>query len=238
MFPEVSAPSLSLKSPFTFSPVHVPCGYTWEESEQGVPGRSLQCYASRLRFHLYQRHRGRAFTQPLSSIFLGPFPWKPHTVVAAAQNTPQNRGSHFLLLVPHLGSTSSWGSRESCNERMRAVFTQGQTEMLNSWKNNSPRGDVTRGGHQSAWVCVHGIRKTHILYSKVPQSLEQHAKKASIRPAYQAELKAKLKRNTRQVAMLLHRETDKVKFSQQCASSLSVCGQPATPWLLPVSHRN
>lgn len=91
--------ALSFKSSFTFSPVHVPCGYTWEESEQGVPGRSLQRYASRLRFHLDQRHRGRAFTQPLNAIFLWPFPWKPRTV-AAAQNTPQNRGSHFSLLVP------------------------------------------------------------------------------------------------------------------------------------------
>lgn len=90
----------------TFSPVHTPCGYTWEESEQGVPGWSLRRYTSRLRFHLYHRHRGKAFIRSLCAIFLWPFPWKPHSVTAAP-----NRGSCFILLLTHLRRTSSWGLR-------------------------------------------------------------------------------------------------------------------------------
>lgn len=164
MFPQVSVLLclLSCKSSFTFRLVHIPYGYTWEESENGVPGRSLQRYASWLRFHLDHRHRGRAFMQPLNSILLWGFPWKPHTA-DTTQNTWQNRGSHFILMVPHLGSISScscsWGSRQSCNERMRAVSRQWQVERL-----NSPPWDGITGGYQAAYACVHWIQKTTKYY--------------------------------------------------------------------------
>ena len=157
--------AISFKSSFTFSPVQAPCGYTWEESEQGVPGRSFHRYASWLQIHLDQRHRGRAFTQPFSAIFLWPFPWKPHTVAAA--QTPQNRGSYFFLFVPHLGGVSAWGSRASSNERMRAVSMKGQMEMLNGQKNKCPQGNGARKGDQGAYARINRIPKTtKILISK------------------------------------------------------------------------
>lgn len=178
--------AFSFKSSFTFSPVHVVCGYTWEKSEQGVPGRSLQCYASRLRFHLDQRHRGRTFTQPLNAMFLWAFPWKPHTV-AAAQNTLRNRGSHFFLLVPHLGSINSWGSRESCNERMRAVSSEGKWRYFTARKITAHKSNGTRGGHYGCMsVSMESKKikttKDHILNSKILQSLEQQEEKKSRHP--------------------------------------------------------
>lgn len=80
---------------------------------------------------------GEHSRRPSVPLFLWPFPWKPHTV-AAALNTPQNRGSYFFLLSPHLGGVSTWGSRAGCDERMRAVSAQKQMGMLGSRKNKWP----------------------------------------------------------------------------------------------------
>lgn len=153
MFPQVSARpcALSCKRSFTFSPVCVPCSYTREESEQGVPGRNLQCYASRLWFHLDQRHRDKAFMRPLSSIFLCRFPWKPHTVAAEwkkkKKNTPRYRRSHFSPPGPQFREQTLKRVRgKAVMKECRAVSRQQPMEMLNSRKNNSPRGDGTKGG--------------------------------------------------------------------------------------------
>lgn len=72
---------------------------------------------------------------PSVPVFLGAFPWKPHTV-AAALNTPQNRGSYFFFLSPHLGGVSTRGSRAGGNERMRAVSRQKQMGMLGGSRKN------------------------------------------------------------------------------------------------------
>lgn len=61
---------------------------------------------------------GRVFTQAPGAIFLQPFPWKPHTVAAAALSTPQKRGSYFSLAAPPLGGVPPPGSRASWNERL------------------------------------------------------------------------------------------------------------------------
>lgn len=111
-------------------------------------------------------------------------------------------GNHTLLLLPkthhktedhifpsfpsHLGSRSSWGSRESCNERMGAVSRQ--MEMLNSWKNNSPQRNGTREGDQSAYV--HRGQKN----TKYPPITGIACKEASI---------SEIKKRSRQVARRL-----------------------------------
>lgn len=190
-----------LKSSFTFSPVHAPCGYTWEESDQGIPGRSLQGYASWLWFHLDQRHRGRAITQPLDSIFLWPFPWKQH----CCRSIPKHTTTQRITFLP-----------SSPTFRKHALMrVQGEL-----------------------WLKNEGCVQTRA--NGEPEYLERK-KQESTRPAFQDKLGAKLRRKSQSGFLVAFAADSLICFLlnwnlANLVNSLSVCGQSATPWLLPIRH--